>query len=89
MLVSYCEQTGIPWVFLGRGQCFVDDAGFRGWRYVGPDFARIAVDGGLRLGPLLLWLRGGDRSRYSLSGLEFAGEPLLVWRRVSPALWGE
>ena len=21
-LVSYCEQTGIPWVFLGRGPMF-------------------------------------------------------------------
>ncbi|HHT05553.1 MAG TPA: UDP-N-acetylmuramate dehydrogenase [Hydrogenispora sp.] len=75
-LVSYCEQTGIPWVFLGRGtNVLVDDAGFRGVALrFGPDFARITVDGvRLRAGAAApLALVAETAARYSLSGLEFA-----------------
>ena len=75
-LVGYCERTGLPWFFLGRGtNVLVDDAGFRGVVLrLGPDFARItAEDHCLRAGagaPLALVAE--TAARHGLSGLEFA-----------------
>ncbi|NLC52738.1 MAG: UDP-N-acetylmuramate dehydrogenase [Firmicutes bacterium] len=75
-LISYCEGTGIPWYFLGRGtNVLVDDAGLRGVAFrFGPDFARITVEGNsLRAGAAApLALVAETAARYSLSGLEFA-----------------
>ncbi|NLM36544.1 MAG: UDP-N-acetylmuramate dehydrogenase [Firmicutes bacterium] len=75
-LVGYCERTGLPWFFLGRGtNVLVDDAGFRGVVLrLGPDFARItAEDHCLRAGAAApLALVAETAARHGLSGLEFA-----------------